>query len=138
MNEQKKRHYSTMTTAELAEWDAEIEADFQREMREMRREARRRRGRWYIHCPWEFLANVCRLTRGRTPLVVALCVFRQALIHRGQTVTLKGAELAELGIDPRRKREALRSLEVGGIIQLHQAKPGRKTRVRLRWRSTDP
>jgi hypothetical protein len=137
MNEQ-KRHYSTMTAAELADWDAEIEADFQREVEEAMRTARRQRGRSYIHCPWEFLADVCRLTRGRTALVVALCVYRRVLIHRGQAVTLKGAELAELGVDPRRKREALHKLEAVGILQLHQTKPGRKTKVTLLWRPTEP
>ena len=38
MNEQKKeRHYSTMTPAELAEWDVEIEAEQAKEMAAVKR-----------------------------------------------------------------------------------------------------
>ena len=100
MNEQEKeRHYSTMTEAELAEWDAEIEAEAQKAKAATQRHSKRKRARRYIGCPWEFLVDICRRARGSTALIVALCVYRQTTIHRRQTVTLNAAELAELGVD---------------------------------------
>jgi hypothetical protein len=47
-------------------------------------------------------------------------------------VTLPGSELAELGIDRRRKREALVKLEAVGLIRLEKA-VGQSAKVTLTW-----
>jgi hypothetical protein len=124
-----------MTQAELDAWDAEIEANYQKAVAATTRPGKRKRAQ-YIGCPWEFLVDVCRLTRGRTALVIALYAYRQTRVRRSQTVTLPGAELVELGVDPRRKREALHSLARAGVIRLRRAEPGRATEVTLLWRPT--
>ena len=92
----------------------------------------------YIGCPWEFLVDVRRRTRGSTALIVALYVYRQTQVRRGQAVTLSGPELAELGVDRSRKREALLSLEAAGIVRMSQTGSGQKTEVTLLWRPTSP
>jgi hypothetical protein len=134
MSEQKKeRHHSTMTQAELDAWDAETEADYQKTVSATTRPGKRKRAR-YIGCPWEFFVDVRRRTHGSTALTVALYVYRQTRVHRSQTITLSGAELAELGVDRSRKREALMSLEAAGIVRLSRAGSGQSTEVTLLWR----
>ena len=59
-------------------------------------------------------------------------------VRRSQTVVLPGPELAELGVDRSRKREALLSLKAAEIIQLRRAGPGQKTEVTLLWRPAGP
>jgi hypothetical protein len=139
MNEQKKeRHHTTMTPAELAEWDAEIEADVEKAEAATKQSGRRKRARRHIGCPWEFYADVCRLTRGRTALTVALYVYRQTQVRRHRTVTLSGVELVELGVHLGRKWTTLRNLEDVGIVRLRRAGPGQRMEVTLLWRSTSP
>jgi hypothetical protein len=139
MTEQKKeRHYSTMTQAELAEWDAEWEADYAKAVAATKRPGKRKHAQRYIGAPWEFFARICRLPHKSTTMIVALLVYRQTKVRRSQTVTLSGPELAELGVDPRRKREALRSLEAAGIMRLRRQGPGQTTEVTLLWRPASP
>ena len=56
-----------MTGAErdLDEWDAEIEAEFQREVAATKAAGRRKKGRRLVAFPLAFLVDVCRLTEGR-------------------------------------------------------------------------
>jgi len=53
-----------MTGAErdLDEWDAEIEAEFQREVAATKAAGRRKKGRRLVAFPLAFLVDVCRLT----------------------------------------------------------------------------
>ena len=139
MSEQKKeRHYSTMTQAELDEHDAGMEAEYAEAVAATKRPGKQKRARQYIGCPWEFLVDICRLPHKRTTLVIALLVYRQTKVRRSQTVTLSGPDLVELGVDPRRKREALRSLEAAGIVRLRRLGRGQKTEVTLLWRPASP
>jgi hypothetical protein len=85
-----------------------------------------------IGAPLEFVADVCRLTQGRTALVVALCIYRRVHVCGDQTVTLPSDELDELGIDRRRKGEALTKLQQAGLIKVENAR-GRTARVTLIW-----
>jgi hypothetical protein len=134
----KERHYSTMTQAELNAWDAETDAEQAEQMAAVKRPGKRKRARRYVGAPWEFFADICRLPHKGTTMIVALLVYRQTKVRRRQTVTLPGPELAELGVDPRRKREALRNLEAAGIVRLHRPGPGQKTEVTLLWRPSSP
>jgi hypothetical protein len=96
------------------------------------RNQHRQRGRRHVGFPWAFMADVCRLTEGRTALAVAIYIYRRTHVCRSQTVTLPAAELAELGVDRRRKQEALVMLQEAGLISAQRA-VGRTTRVTLTW-----
>jgi hypothetical protein len=118
---------------DLAEWDAEIEAEFQRTVRQTKAAGRHQRGRRFIGCPVAFMAEVCRRTDGRTALVVALCIYRCARVCNSKTVTLPAGELAELGITRRRKNEALAKLQSAGLIEVETAAAGRAAQLTLTW-----
>ena len=116
-----------------AEWDAEIEADFQRAVAATRRAGRLKRGRKLVAFPLAFSVDVCRRTEGRTALVVAMLIYRRTHVCRSQTVTLPASELAEHGITRRRKNEALATLEAAGLVRLERTAAGRSTKVTLTW-----
>jgi hypothetical protein len=120
-------------TRDLAEWDAEIEAEFQRVVVASKAVGRSKRRHRLIGCPVGFLADVCRLTEGRATTIVALCIYRRTYVCKSQTVTMPTAELAELGIDPSQKSRALDRLKAAGIIRTKTA-PGRTTEVTLLWK----
>ena len=118
---------------DVAEWDAEIEADFQCAVAEVRARGRRKRGLRLVAFPWAFLVDVCRLTEGRDALVVAEFIYRRIHVCNSRTVTLPGAELAELGIGRRMKLKALNRLAAAGLIRVEKHGPGRALTVTLRW-----
>jgi hypothetical protein len=118
---------------DLAEWDAEIEADFQREVAATKRAGRLKRGRRHVGAPLSFLVDVCQRTDGRTALIVALYVYRRTHVCRSQTVTLPAGELADLGVGLRQKNKALAKLEAAGLVRLEKVAPGRATKVTLTW-----
>ena len=136
MNEQKK-DFASMTPAELAVADAEGEAEYEKVVAAAKLPKMRKRARQHIGCPWEFLVAVRRLPHKSTTLLVALLVYRQTKVFRNQAVTLPGPQLAELGIDPRRRREALHNLEAAGIVRLRMG-PGQRTEITLLWRPAAP
>jgi hypothetical protein len=123
-----------MTERDLDEWDAEIEAGFRRAVAATQRPTQLKRRRRLVAFPLAFSADVCRLTEGRTALVVAMLVYRRTHVCRSQTVTLPASELAELGIDYRRKGEALAKLEAAGLIRIERTGAGRSIRITLTWR----
>jgi hypothetical protein len=75
------------------------------------------------------------LTEGRTTLMVALCIFRRVVICSSRTVTLPTVELAKLGIDRHRKREALIKLRKAGLVKVRNAR-GRTARITLTWQQS--
>ena len=117
---------------DLAEWDAEIEAEFQRTVRQAKAAGRHQRGRRFIGCPTAFMADVCRKTEGRTALVVALCIYRRTRVGHTKTVTLPAAELAGLGVTRGRKQEALARLEEAGLVKVENS-TGRAAQITLTW-----
>ena len=121
------------TERDLDEWDAEIEAEFQRVVRETKAAGQRKKGRQHMGFPLAFLIDVCRLTEGRTALVVAMYIYRRTHVCRSQTVTLPAGELAELGIPRRRKNEALVKLETARLIRIDRMAPGQSAKVTLIW-----
>src|SRR5215475_6474644 len=78
----------------------------------------RLRAERFMGAPFEFVADVCRLTTGRTTLVVALCIYRRVQICENRTVTLPTGELAELGIVPQYKQMALIKLRRAGLVEV--------------------
>jgi hypothetical protein len=125
-----------MTDRDVAEWDAEIEAEFQRVVGATKAAARKKRGRRLIGSPFAFLADVCRLTEGRATLVVALLIYRRTRVCGSLTVTLPSTELVELGIDRKLKRKALTRLEAARLIRIEKVGPGQSVRVTLLRRET--
>jgi hypothetical protein len=119
---------------DLAEWDAEIEAEFQREVAATNRAGRLKRGVRLVAFPWAFLVDVNRLTEGRTTLNVAMYIYRRTHVCHSQTVMLPIGELGELGIDRKRRHEALTMLEAAGLVRLERMAPGRSAKVTLTWK----
>jgi hypothetical protein len=120
--------------ARLAQWDAEIEAEFQGVVAGTRAANKAKRGRRLIAFPFSYLRDVCRLTKGQAALVVAEVIYRRTHVCSNRTVTLPGAELAELGIDRPKKSRALAQLQRAGLIRIEQPVTGRTHRVTLLWR----
>ena len=96
---------------------------------------RKKRGPRWVGAPFAFLADVCRSTEGRAPLVVAMLIYRRTCVCKSRTVTLPGVELAELGITRPQKHKALARLEAAGIIRIEKGRAGRTVRVTLLWRA---
>ena len=92
----------------------------------------RPRAKRLIGAPFEFVADVCRLTTGRATLVVALYTYRRVQICDNRTVTLPSGELAELGIVPQYKQTALIKLQRAGLVKVEN-ESGRTARVTLIW-----
>jgi hypothetical protein len=118
---------------DLDAWDAEIEEDFRRAVAATKTAGRHKHGRRHVGFPWTFFVDVCRLTRGsHAALTVILYIYRRTKVCNSLTVTLPGSELAELGIDRRRKHEVLAKLRIARLIQLEKA-TGQSTKVTLTW-----
>ena len=117
----------------LDEWDAEIEADFQRAVAANKAAGQRKRGRRHVGFPWAFLVDVCRLTEGRVVLVLAIYIYRRTHVCRSSTVTLSLEEFGELGVNRRRKNEALAKLQAAGFIRIESAPAGQSAKVTLLW-----
>ena len=92
----------------------------------------RRRAKRLMGAPFEFVADVCRLTTGRATLVVALYTYRRVQVCDDRTVTLPSGELAELGIVPQYKQRALIKLQRAGLVKVEN-ESGRTARVTLIW-----
>jgi hypothetical protein len=123
-----------LTKRNLAEWDAEIEEEFQRVVAATKTAGRKKRGQRLVGFPFAFLADVCRSTKGRAPLVVAMLIYRRTCVCSSRTVTLPGAELAELGISREMKRKALAQLVAADLIRIEWSLPGRSAAATLLWR----
>ena len=122
------------TKRNLAEWDAEIEEEFQRVVAATKTAGRKKRGQRLVGSPLAFLADVCRSTKGRAPLVVAMLIYRRTCVCSSRTVTLPGVELAELGIGRETKRRALAELVAADLIRIERMAPGRAAKVTLLWK----
>jgi hypothetical protein len=122
-----------MTQRDLDEWDAEIEAEFQRAVRATKAAGRRKRRNRFMGCPMSFLIDVCRRVPGRSavPVVVAILIYHRTIVCRSQTVTLPGALLTELGVDRPQKSRALALLSRVGLIRIEQSGAGQTAKVTL-------
>ena len=129
-----KQSHDEKPKRDLDEWDAEIEAEFQRAVRQTKTASRRQRGSRFIGCPIAFMAEVRRKTKGCTALALALLIYRRTQVSDARTVTLPADELAELGINRWGKRSALAKLRNAGLIKVEVAAAGRAARVTLLWK----
>ena len=120
-----------LTPEQLAVWDAEIEADFHRAVAATKAVGRKKRGQRLVAFPMTFLIDVCRLTEGRTALVLAALIYRRMHVCSSRTVTLPGEELAELEITKQQKSKALARLEAAGLIRIEKSTTGKSARVTL-------
>jgi hypothetical protein len=98
--------------------------------------APRQRSKRLMGAPFEFVVEVCRSTQGRAALVVALYIYRRAIVCNSYTVTLPSDELTKLRIGRRDKNKALLRLQQAGLIVLVKVK-GRTTQVTLKWQPPD-
>jgi hypothetical protein len=94
---------------------------------------RSRRSQRLVGFPLAFMADVCRLTKRRTALVVAGLIYRRTVVCNNRTVTLPKADLAELDINRSMKQRALARLAAVGLVRIEPSIPGRTTRVTLLW-----
>ena len=83
-----KQSHEEKAERDLDEWDAEIEAEFQRVTGGVKAAGRRTRNRRHVGFPLAFLVEVCRLTKGRAALVAAVCIYRRFRVSNNRTVTL--------------------------------------------------
>jgi hypothetical protein len=102
-----------------------------------KKHGRRLRTDRHIGAPVPFITEVCLLTEGRSALVVALCIFRRVCVCDSWTVTLPNDELASLGVNRRRKQEALVKLQDADLIKVKNA-TGHTARITLLWRPGSP
>jgi hypothetical protein len=125
---------------DLDEWDAEIEAEFQRVVAGANQTGRKWRRKRFIGCPPEFFVRLARIdTRSSSVIVVGMCLYRRHYIVN-QTVTgppkavgLPKADLMELGISRGQTTRALEKLAAAALIEMHPSRPGRKTLVTVLW-----
>ena len=75
-----KQSHDGKPKRDLDEWDAEIEAEFQRAVQQTKTAGRRQRGSRFIGCPIAFMAEVRRKTKGSAALVVALHIYRRTRV----------------------------------------------------------
>jgi hypothetical protein len=133
----KKPKLTVVPDRDLDQWDAEIEAEFQRVVAASKAVGKAKRGRRFMAAPWAFWVDVCRSIDGYSaaPLVVAMLVSRRTIVCKARTVTLPGAELADLGIDRAQKFRALAKLQKAGLVRIERDRLGRSARVALLWRA---
>jgi hypothetical protein len=94
---------------------------------------RAKRNRRLVAFPWAFLVEVCSLTTSRSALVVAELIYRRTQVCSSLTVTLPGAEMAELGVNRSMKQRALARLAAAGLIRIERTACGRTAKVTLLW-----
>ena len=125
---------SELTEQELAAWDREIEADFQRVKSESKKARRKRRAERHIGSPWKFYSDAVLATKdNQTALTLALYIYHRHRVCNDVMVTLVGADLVELKIKRRERNEALLRLQAAGLIRRRLAGPGKRTEITLLW-----
>jgi hypothetical protein len=129
-----------MTERDLDEWDAEIEAAFQRAVAGAKRTGRKRRGKRFIGCPPEFFARLARIrTKSGAVIAVGMCLYRRHyIINRvvsgpPKPIGLPKADLLDLDISRGQAARALKKLAAAALIDVHPAGPGYKTLVTVLW-----
>ena len=119
---------------DLDQWDAEIEADFQRTVAVARATGKAQQGRRYMGAPWAFWVALRAAKLWWVAVALGIYIYRRTKVTRSAMVTLPTAELAELGIDRYAKYRALRQLARAKLIRIERDTSGRATKVTLLWR----
>jgi hypothetical protein len=89
-----------------------------------------------VAVPFAFMADVRGKTTGCETLIVAMLIYRRTYVCSRRTVTLPGAELAELGINREAKRRALTQLIRAGFIRAKRNEWGKSIPITLIWRES--
>jgi hypothetical protein len=84
----------------------------------------------YVTCNVAWLARALPRVRSVKQLVTLLLIYRRCLWERSRTVSLPNADLASIGMDRRRKNEAIDALAELGLIT-REPWDGRTVRVTL-------
>src|SRR5262245_49970975 len=117
----------------LAQWDADIEADFQRTVASTKAASIAKRSTRLVGFPWPYLVSVRRSTTSMAALLLAVLIYRRTVVCKSRTVTLPGADLAELRIDRAQKSRALVELQRAGLMRIERTSAGRTSKVTLLW-----
>jgi hypothetical protein len=123
-----------MTERDLKEWDAEIEADFQRAVAATKTAGKAKRGRRLMGAPLAFWVALREAGLPWLAVVLAIYIYRRTKVTNSNTVTLIAAELAELKIDRHKRSRATRQLATAGVIRVNRTGYGRSLQVTLRMR----
>ena len=130
----------TAKRRDLDEWDAEIEAEFQRVVAGANQTGRKWRRARFIGCPPEFFARLARIkTRSASVVAVGMCLYRRhyivnrTVIGPPKPIGLPKADLAEIGFTRGQTTRALEKLAAAALIDVHPSRPGRKTLVTVLW-----
>jgi hypothetical protein len=118
-------------TRTTAEWDVEIEEEFQRVVAAGRAAGRKKRGGRHMGAPVSFWIALREAGLPWLAVVLAIYIYRRTRVKGSSTVTLVDAELRELRLDRYQRSRALRRLAAAGVIQMGRPASGRSRRVTL-------
>jgi hypothetical protein len=112
---------------DLAEWDAEIEAEFRRAVAANKTAGRRKKkAEPFVMVPLWWIAAATKATKTRKALVCVELLYA-AWKAKSSTFPLPNGRLKKLGVGREAKRRALQDLERAGLITVER--PTRKTLI---------
>lgn len=120
---------------DLAEWDAEIEADFRRAVAATRAAGKRKRSERHIGAPWALIVALREANIPWAAVVMALYIHRRACVTRQRTVTLNGSELDEIKFDRKLRSRSLQHLAAAGFIRVRNPGAGKSLQVAPSWKA---
>jgi hypothetical protein len=119
-----------MTDRDLAEWDAEIEANFQRAVAATKTNGRRKRTTEpFVKVPLWWIEGAAKATKSPTILVL-IEILRLRWLTQRSTVTLSNARLRKLGVNRKVKYHVLRDLVRAHFVSVEWG-TGKAPRVTL-------
>jgi hypothetical protein len=118
-----------MGERDLVEWDAEIEADFQRAVAATKAAGKRKRGGRHMGAPWSVWVACRERELPWAAVVLAVYIFRRTQIAGCTTVTLQRAELDELKMTRFQRSRMLRLLVEAGLVQRRSVGHGQASQV---------
>jgi hypothetical protein len=107
-----------MTSRDLAAWDAEIEAEFQRATRGARNGKRKRAGQ-FVKVPLWWAEQAARAT-GTPKAFLWIWLLHLAWKARSNTFPLPNKQLYARGVHRNTKTRTLRELEAAGLIRVER------------------
>jgi hypothetical protein len=118
-----KKPKLTVVPRDLDQWDAEIEAEFQRVVAATKK-ARRKKVEPFAMVPLWWIAAAAKATRSPRTMVLIELLYA-SWKAKSLTFPLPNSRLAKLGASRETKREVLLDLERAGLISV--VRPPRKT-----------
>jgi hypothetical protein len=117
-----------------AEWDAEIEAEFQRVVAATRAAGKRKRGGRHIGAPWAFVVALREAGMPWAAVAMALYIYRRSRVTGQHTFSLVGSELDEIQLDRKLRSRALLHLKAAGFVCTDKPGAGKSLQVTLVWK----